>query len=133
MSAKSFWNDDRDRELLRLHAEGLSCRKIGSHFGVSHVSVSIRMKVLGIEPHAGRPQPVNRGARDRSAESLEAPKASRAPSSDDHVRSYKRSRRGFEVPAHLEGRYFELLKSGLPIAEACRRLGITKNHRAKGE
>lgn len=126
MSAKNFWNDERDIELRRLHSEGLSCRKIGSHFDVSHVSVSLRMKVLGIEPHAGRPAGRPKGARVNDAPVSEV--ATPAVRSDCHVRPYQRARRGFEVPQHLEGRYFDLLKSGVPIAEACRQLGITKDH-----
>ncbi|THK33991.1 hypothetical protein EHS39_32970 [Ensifer sp. MPMI2T] len=128
MSAKSFWNDERDRKLRELHAQGLTGRKIGDQLGVSNVSVARRIKVLGLEPHIRLPPPVSKVAPVKGVEDAEPREAAPAAMKGGaHVRPYKRARRGFEVPAHLEDRYFELLKGGVPIAEACRQLGIIQN------
>lgn len=126
MSAKRFWNDERDSKLRALHAQGLTGRKIGDELGVSNVSVARRIKALGLAPHLKRPPVSNRPA--KGVKDAEPPEAAPAVMEcGAHVRPYKRARRGFEVPEHLEDRYFDLLKTGLPIAEVCRLLGIKKN------
>ena len=127
MSARSFWNDERDRQLRELHAQGLTGRKIGTQLGVSNVSVARRIKALGLEPHIKVSPPVSKVAPVKGIEVAEPPEAASAVKGGAHVRDYKRARRGFEVPESLEDRYFELLKAGVPIAEACRQLGIMQN------
>ncbi|MCO5730135.1 hypothetical protein NFC69_01060 [Rhizobium sp. SSA_523] len=84
--------------------------------GASHVTTWKRVRRLGIRISAA-------GASDEESR-VPAPIGS-------HVEGYKLARRGFYVPAHLESQYFELLKAGVPIAEACRRLKITTNQRSE--
>lgn len=126
MSAVPFWNDERDAQLRELHAQGLTGRKIGERLGVSHVSVGNRIRALGMELNGTVPASIKHGTRASAKEATQQPTPEFKGGA--HVGAYKRARRGFEVPKDLETRYFDLLKSGVPIAEACRRLGITSNH-----
>lgn len=105
MGADKDW-DKVDKEIRRMHAARLSTRAMARHLGLYKTQVIRRIKKLGLD------------------EERAEPKVNQRP---DHIADYKRARRGFDVPAHLENQYFELIKSGLPIAEACRRLGINSH------
>jgi hypothetical protein len=91
-----------------MHERGSTTREIEDVIGLSHVTISKRIKSLGL-PTRGRP--VNREG------------GAYAP--PPHLAAHMRAKRGFHVPAHLESKYFELIKSGVPIADACRRLNIS--------
>jgi DNA-binding MarR family transcriptional regulator len=86
--------------------EGKSARAIAKLLGVSHTLVSRRIKDLELLE-----APADRGQLSPAA---------------THIERCRDARRGFRVPPHLEAEYFELLKKGLPITEACRQLGIEK-------
>jgi hypothetical protein len=96
------WTRERDGILRDLAAKELSARQIATKMGLSNVLVSKRIKKLGLRE-------------------VTEPKAPPQPS---HIINYKRARRGFHVPGHLENQYFDLIRSGVSIAEACRRLEI---------
>lgn len=109
------WGDDKDELLRRMAGEGASLREIAAATGVSHVTAWKFAKRLGVKV---------RGAAQKPAPDPPQPAKVAAAS---HLEPYRRARRGFHVPAHLENEYFELLKAGVSIAEACRRLKINTN------
>lgn len=104
------WTRERDEALRVMAASKMSTRAIGNALGLSHVIIVRRIKALGLR-------------------SEEQPSSAARP---NHIADYKRARRGFHVPAHLEAEYYELLKTGVPIAEACRRLGIARQNEDRG-
>lgn len=112
-----FWTDEKDQSLRRMAAEGVSTRKMAAAVGATHVTVWKRMARLGIRAAGSGSEHDNASA---PAQVTAAPVA-------DHIESYNRARRGFHVPHHLQSQYFDLLKAGVPIAEACRRLDIKVN------
>ncbi|CCF19102.1 protein of unknown function [Pseudorhizobium banfieldiae] len=101
------WDRESDKALLAMVKSGMSHRSIAKEMGINHPQVSRRLAKL-------REQEAEKSATNQLV-------------IGKHLPSYKAARRGFHVPAHLEPQYFELLKSGVPIAEACRRLGINKH------
>lgn len=98
------WGKERDDALRSMVRDGKSTRVIAKEMNLHKTQVIRRIKKLGL--------------RDEEVQETKPV----AP----HVQKYKLARRGFHVPAHLEGQYYELLKTGAPIAEVCRRLGIEK-------
>ena len=110
---KKFWTDASDAQLADLIQSGERIRKIGEIMGVSHESARRRALHLGLW-HTSRQQ--------RQKQEIVA-----SPQKPNHLEAYKSARRGFSIPAHLEGRYFDLLKSGMSIAEARQELEIITN------
>lgn len=105
------WTSERDHALRVLLAADKSVRAIGREMGLDHALISRRIKALGL-------------SREKCKAELEARDARVSRGREDHIARYKNARRGIVVPPHLEGDYYELLKSGVPIAEAYRRLGM---------
>lgn len=113
MEKGAGWTRERDDALRAMVAAKMSVRSIGKAMGFSHVLIIRRIKALGLRSEIG------------ATHSVEAVRP-------NHVAQYKAARRGFVVPEELERDYYELLKTGVPIAEACRRLGIAKQPEERG-
>ena len=104
-AAKSvIWTKDRDDALRIMLAAKMTTRAIGEAMGLTQSMVARRIKATGLRT---------------GLDSLPAERVK-----PDHIADYKKARRGFVVPEHLEHQYYELLKTGVPIVEARRRLGI---------
>ncbi|NNV22034.1 AsnC family protein [Ochrobactrum pseudogrignonense] len=100
-----IWTAELDRELRSLVRKNTPTRTIANLLGVHRIQVIRRIKKLELTA-------------DNAGEKVfEAP---------PHIQSYKTSRRGFYVPPHQEAAYYDLLKSGVSIDEARKRLRIKK-------
>jgi len=107
----SLWTTERDAELVRFHLSGMQGKEIAKSMGVHRMAVSRRLRVL------------------REAGLLTSP-ASLAPAQravPEHIRRLRLAQRGFDVPPHLEDEYIALIRGGVSIADACRRLNISKS------
>lgn len=100
----TIWTDERDAALRTMVGNQISTRSIAAALGLHQTQIVRRIKVLKLKEAP--------------------PPKSTAP---DHIVKYQRVRRGFHVPPHLEAEYHQLLKSGVSIAEICRRLNIKTN------
>lgn len=106
---KLVWTDTLDRRLIEHLRAGVPKKKIAFILGIHRVQVLRRISALGIdEDELRRDAAVNSGP-------------------PDHLMKFKRARRGFHVPSHLEPAYYDLLKQGLSIDEVRKRLGITRD------
>lgn len=101
-----IWTEDLDRELRSLVRKKTPQRTIANLLGLHRIQVIRRIKKLGL------------AADDGCEKSFEPPL---------HIKNYKKFHRGFHVPEHQESAYYELLKSGVSIDEARRRLKIKKD------
>lgn len=107
----SDWTKEREAELVELHLSGMQGKEIADSMGIHRKAVSRRLRVL------------------REAGLLTSP-TSQAPAQravPEHIRRLKRAQRGFDVPPDLEDEYIALIKGGVSIADACRRLNISKS------
>lgn len=98
------WTKERDGVLRSMVRDDMSTRAIAKALNLHQTQVVRRIAKLG----------------------LREPQVEETKTAAPHIERYRSARRGFHVPAHLEDSYYELLKTGVPIAEACRRLGIEK-------
>lgn len=103
------WTPEKDALLLKMKADKLSLREMGAELGINYSTVRYRLRYLSKQPAPRTTTP-----------EVEAPRPT-------HIDRYNAARRGFTVPPHLEAEYFGLLKKGVPIVEACKRLGINVN------
>lgn len=106
----ALWTKERDAELVELHLSGMHGKEIAESMGIHRMAVSRRLRVL-------------------RKDGLLTPPPSQAPAPravPEHIRRLRRAQRGFDVPPHLEAEYIALLKGGMSIADACRRLKISK-------
>lgn len=108
------WTNQIDEMIRSSLAAGQPTRAVASMLGCSHTAVANRAKKLGItiSTHSAarmtpEPKPTERQSPSREA-----------------IVNAQRVRRGFDLPKEMEPEYLELLKSGVPIAEARRRLGL---------
>ncbi len=107
----SSWDSERDAELIELHHSGMQGKEIAEIMSINRMAVSRRLRVLREDGRL-------------------TPPPSRAPARGtvpEHIRRHRRAQRGFDVPPHLEAEYIALLKSGMSIADACRRLKINRD------
>jgi IS30 family transposase len=100
---QTIWTKDLDDALRAMLTAGMTTRAIGEALGMTQSTVTRRINATRMRANTGQV--------------VAAPIGS-------HLTRYKEARRGFSVPKHLELDYYELLKTGLPIVEARRRLGI---------
>lgn len=107
------WTPELDSALRAMVAQRLSTRVIAAAMALHYSTVARRIQALKLRE--------------------EAEKVQAEPVKRDHLAEYKNARRGFVVPQHLELEYYALLKTGLPIAEVCQRLGITTPAEKRGE
>lgn len=107
----SFWTKERDEELLRL-AQSVRGQALGDHFGVTANYCRLRLRYL--RGHV--PTPRSKSA-PPEATPVDATAQARVRAAADH-------RRGFSVPPERQAEYIELLKTGIPVAEARRRLAL---------
>lgn len=107
------WTPKNDALLLKMKADKMSLRDMAAKLGINYGTVRFRLRRL-------EDLGVTIEQREQPAQS------------PTHIERYKAARRGFVVPRHLEAKYFGLLKEGVPIVEACERLGISSN-RERGE
>lgn len=107
------WTPEKD-DLLRdmFVRQGLSRRAIAKALGLHQWSISARVKRLGID--------AQQGAKGGAMSTALLPPGA-------HLRDYRRARRGFDVPPDLEGAYHDLLKRGLSIEDARRKLGLKRH------
>lgn len=111
------WNEKLDARLLSLNASGLTIRQVAESMRIGASSVQRRLQQLGVKAaHAKDDHSSMWGKPSR-------PKL-KPIKNPPHISAFKAKRRGFIVPDELEPEYYELLKQGLSIAEAKRRLGI---------
>lgn len=106
------WTPEKD-DLLRdlFLRQRMSRRAIAKALGLHPWSVSARINRLGIE--------------DQKSGGAVVAAAPHAPGA--HLRTYRRARRGFDVPPDLEGAYHDLLKRGHSIDEARKKLGLKRH------
>lgn len=110
------WSGAKDRKLLSMQQRNLSMREMGRQLNASAAAVCRRLKLLNAEKAL--------------IEALEFAEERTPPPSNIfeqqtmHMRNLRAQRRGFDVPPELEGRYFDLLKSGKSIDQARRSLGL---------
>ena len=110
--AAIVWTRELDEALHAMVAAKMTTRAIGASLGITQSTVARRIKFLGLR---------------EAVEKLPGERGKPA-----HIADYKKARRGFVVPEHLEREYFELLKTGMPIAAACERLGIVTQPEKRG-
>lgn len=126
---KGFWTEDLLKVLRKSHKDGMSAREIAEVIGCSQTTVSSKMRSLGLKAKpAGKPVRPTRLPYERLVEKRAdkpAPQTPKTINDPPHVQAYKAARRGVVIPPHLEAEYYELLKQGVPIAEAKARLGVT--------
>lgn len=107
----SFWTKERDDELLRV-SQKLKGKALADHFGITASYCRFRLRQLRGNIPTARPE-------------IKAPEPVPVDTSiQARVRAAADYRRGFAVPPSKEAEYFELLKSGMPVAEARRRLAL---------
>lgn len=97
--------DERVIDLLRLNVPKA---RIADDLGIHRVQLLRRLEKLNVSPAvlAAKPE---------------------GPAPTSHLQEYKRVRRGFHVPADVEPAYYDLLRQGVSIDEARRRLNIKKD------
>lgn len=111
------WTDEKDRKLLSMQQRNLSMRQMGHLLGVSGAAVCRRLKLLASEQALIE-------ALEQADKEPAPPPSSIFEQQTTHMRKLRAQRRGFDVPPELEGRYFDLLKSGKSIDQARRSLGL---------
>lgn len=107
MGVPSSWTDERDALLKQLLEAGATRRAVARHLGVNVKAVIRRINRLSLDQRAG------------------------SKATATHLDAYLSARRGFHVPRHLEAKYHELIRTGLPIAEICKRLGIENSSKRR--
>lgn len=105
-SKRLVWTESMDAFLKKRLQAGATRTSITEEMGLHRCQVLRRIKHLGITP-----------------ENL----AERESTQPQHIIDFKRKRRGFHVPEHKELEYYDLLKKGVSIDEACKRLKIKKD------
>lgn len=131
---KGFWTDEHIATLKRSLSKGMSTTQIAEVFGCSSTAVQNKMKSMGLVSKSKLGNRTKRLPYDRLVEKREEkpkPHSNRVINDPPHVQAYKAARRGVVIPPHLEAEYYELLKQGVPIAEAKARLGVTPNQEGK--
>lgn len=99
-------------QILELYAEGMETRSLAERFGVQENYIRKLASRHGVRK--------GRNAFTPSQEIKRAP----APIRNDHIAAYKRARRGFAVPSHLEAEYTRLLINGFSRRDAAAKLGL---------
>lgn len=107
-------------QLLELYAGGAETRSLAERFGVQENYIRKLASRNGIRKGQGESVPVPRA------------KTRAAPLHNQHVEAYKRARRGFHLPSHMEPAYTQLLISGLSCRAAAKQLGLLSGDRAVG-
>ncbi|TAA54571.1 hypothetical protein [Shinella sp. JR1-6] len=107
----SFWTKERDEELLRVSQE-LKGQALANHFGLTSSYCRYRLRQLRNHIPSARPA------------LLKPEPAPVDHSVEGRVRAAADYRRGFSVPPEKQAEYIELLKTGIPVAEARRRLAL---------
>ena len=113
---ESFWTPEMDKELLRV-SKFLKGKALGDHFGLSRPYCTNRLRKLR-GPSKGVKN-VTANKKGNPSPRVNADEAVKA-----NIRAVEDKRRGFSVPADRMTQYINLLKTGLPIADARKRLGL---------
>lgn len=100
---------DAKEAVLRLYASGEATAVIADRFGVDETCVRKLASRYGIRKGMPAMQEAEKGTPETIG---------------GHLPAYKRARRGFDLPDHLEPHYIRLLISGLNCTEAARKLGV---------
>ncbi|MEM6462789.1 MAG: hypothetical protein AAF724_12825 [Pseudomonadota bacterium] len=103
---------DAKEQLLRSYARGEETGRIADRFGIDETAVRKLASRYGVR----KGRSVDPGGCDANAD--------HASNRGTHLRAYNKVRRGFDLPAELEGRYVRLLVSGMSRLDAARALGI---------
>lgn len=112
MNQRAPWTKEKRLMLRTMRDDAkLSWLKIAECFGISVRAVQAQYNKLHGLHGDSKPLPDQATAK---------PKVFGA-----HLQAYNRTRRGFDVPQRLEAQYFDLLRKGVPIAEAARQLGLS--------
>lgn len=121
---KIIWTTQLDQLLTSLRKNGMTTRDIAKRIGVSQGAVQGRFTaLLGVKRRRKRADP--------STPTEEQP--SLLEQQSRHLQNIRAKQRGFTIPAELERDYIDLLKQGLPIAEALKRLGVSRSKANTGE
>ena len=108
------WESEDIQTLMRLRREGRTFVEIGKALDKSANAVGSKYSRLTGSSHGYQRKP--------------PPDPEQPPRPlGVHLISYNLARRGFHVPEEQEGQYFDLLREGVPIAEAVRRLGLASH------
>lgn len=99
-------------QILELYAEGMETRSLAERFGVQENYIRKLASRHGV-----------RKGRNAFTPSQEI-KRSPVPVRNGHIAAYKRARRGFVVPSHLEPEYTQLLINGFSRRAAAAQLGL---------
>lgn len=107
------WKPEDIQTMVRMRRYGRTFVEIGEYLGKKPNTVCDKYnRVMGLKKdYRRRPSP--------------DPKPEKPRQLGVHLISYNRARRGFHVPREQERQYFELLREGVPIAEAARQLGLS--------
>lgn len=109
------WTAEMDQRLKQLNDQAMPMPKIAKELGVSYFAVNRRLAELEVMPALAKRQHTN--------VRVAKPKVF-CTGASERISEIKAAQRGFKVPREKEPEYFELLKSGLSIAEARKRLGL---------
>ncbi len=107
-------------QLLELYAGGAETRSLAERFGVQENYIRKLASRNGVRKGQSAHVPALR------------PKTRAAPLRNQHVEAYKRARRGFHLPSHMESAYTQLLISGLSCRAAALQLGLLSGEQAAG-
>lgn len=99
-------------QILELYAAGMETRSLAERFGVQENYIRKLASRHGVRK--------GRNAFTPSQEIKRAP----PPVRNGHIAAYKRARRGFVVPSHLEAEYTRLLINGFSRRNAAAQLGL---------
>lgn len=123
-----IWTPEMDAKLLEMRDARWSLRAMGHKLGCSHHAVARRLERLGT--------PLQKSLRSHGKPTVEPVSPPAEPTflrqRQAQVRQIKGHRRGAVLPPELEQPYTDLLKQGLSIHEALKRLGITPNQPNRG-
>ena len=107
-------------QLLELYAGGAETRSLAERFGVQENYIRKLASRNGVRKGQSEHVPVPRA------------KTRAVPLHNQHVEAYKRARRGFHLPSHMESTYTQFLISGLSCRAAARQLGLLAGDQAAG-
>ena len=99
-------------QILQLYATGVETRSLAERFGVQDHYIRKLASRHGVKK--GR----------YSGEMPQSPERSKPQVRNAHIAPYKKARRGFSVPPHLEAEYTKLLIGGLSRVAAAHELGL---------